>query len=142
MLVQSAHVPPKNMRKEELETLIMALIETLKRSNEKCWEDEVFELVRREIFESLLHWLTEKQSVKLNILGKRACLSLPKESHFNKECNQIVAGGSKEDNEYYHDTINENGVTQRINAIENDSSKSAESILEDFGNLKNRFLQK
>ena len=74
--------------------------------------------------------------MKLNILGKRTCLSLPKESQFNKECNQIVGTGSKEDEEYHRDTINENEVTERINAIENDSSKSGESILEDFRTFK------
>ena len=56
-------VPPENMLNEELETLIMASIQTLKRSNKKCGKDEVFELVNnslekeisREIFESLLY---------------------------------------------------------------------------------------
>ena len=121
----------ENMLNEELETLIMASIQTLKRSNKKCGKDEVFELVNnslekeisREIFESLLYRLTEKQSVKLNILGKRTCLSLPKESQFNKECNQIFHTESKEDKEYHRDTINETEVTERKNAIENDSSK-------------------
>ena len=43
---ESAHVPPEmNMQNEELETLIMASIQTLKRSNKKCGKDEVFELV-------------------------------------------------------------------------------------------------
>ena len=57
-------------------------------SNKKCGKDEVFELVRnslekqisREIFESLLYRFIEKQYVKLNVLGKRICLSLPKET--------------------------------------------------------------
>ena len=39
---ESAHVSPENMLNEELETLIMAFIQTLKRSNEKCGKDEVF----------------------------------------------------------------------------------------------------
>ena len=74
MEAKSAHVPPENMLNEELETLIMASIQTLKRSNKKCGKGEVFKLVNnslekeisREIFESLLYRLTEKQSVKLN----------------------------------------------------------------------------
>ena len=35
MQVESAHVPQKNMLNEELETLIMAFIQTLKRCNKK-----------------------------------------------------------------------------------------------------------
>ena len=105
MEVESAHVPPENMLKEELEALIMASIQTLKRSNKKCGKDEVFELVNnslakeisREIFEGLLCRLTEKQSVKLNVLGKRTWLSLAKESQLNKESNLIVGTASKED---------------------------------------------
>ena len=88
MEVESAHVPTENMLNEQLETFIMASIQTLKRSNKKCGKDEVFELVNnslekeisREIFQSLLYLLIEKQSVKLNIIGKKTCLSLPKES--------------------------------------------------------------
>ena len=63
-------------------TLIMASIQTLKHSNKKR-RKEVFELVNnslekeisREIFESLLNRLIEKQYVKLSVLGKRTCLS-------------------------------------------------------------------
>ena len=92
------------------------------------------------IFESLLYRLTEKQSVKLSVLGKRTCLSLPKESQLNKESNLIVGTGSKEDKEYHRDIINENEVTERVNAIDNDSSKSKESFLEDFRTFKKSFL--
>ena len=136
------------MINEELKTLIMASIQTLKRSNKKCGKDEVFELVNnsfekeisREIFESLLYRLNEKQSMKLNVLGKRTCLALPKESQLNKESNLIVGTGSKEDKEYHRDIINENEVTERVNAIDNDSSKSKESFLEDFRTLRKLFL--
>ena len=89
-------------------------------------------VISREIFDSFLYRLTEKQSVKLNILGKRTCLSLPKESQLNKESNLIVGTGSKEEKEYHRDTINENEVTKRINLIDNNSSKSGENFLEDF----------
>ena len=54
----------------------------------------------------------------------------------NKESNLIVGTGSKQDKEYHHDIINENEVTDRVNAIDNDSSKSEESFLEDFWTFK------
>ena len=46
---ESAHLPPENMLNEELETLIMASIQTLKRSNKKCGKDEVFKLVNNSL---------------------------------------------------------------------------------------------
>ena len=78
--------------------------------------------------------------VKLNLLGKRTCLSLPKESQLTRESNLIVGTGSKEDKEYHRDVINENEVTDRVNAIDNDSSKSQESFLEDFRAFTKSFL--
>ena len=69
--------------------------------------------------------------MKLNVLEKRTCLLLPKESQLNKESNLIVGTGSKKDKEYHCDIINENEVTDRVNAIDV-SSKSEESVLEDF----------
>ena len=83
---EPAHVPPENMLNEELETLIMASMQTIKRSYKKCGKGEAFELVNnslekeisREIFESLLYQLIGKQYVKLIALGKITCLSLPK----------------------------------------------------------------
>ena len=79
----------------ELETLIMAFIQKFKGSNKKCGKDKVFDLVNislkkeisREIFEILLYRLIQKQYGKLNVLQKRTCLSLPKESQLNKESN-------------------------------------------------------
>ena len=150
MEVKSTQLSPENMLNEELETLIMASMQTFKRSNKKCGKNEVFELVNnslekeisREIFESLLYQLTEKQSVKLNVLQKTTCLSLPKESQLNKESNLTVGTGSKEDKEYYRNIINENEVTERVNAIDNDFSKSEESFLEDFRTFKKSFLVK
>ena len=64
--------------------------------------------------------------MKLNVRGKRTCLSLPKESQLNKESSLIVGTESKEDKEYHRDIINENEVTDRVNAIDKDSSKSEE----------------
>ena len=46
---ESAHVPPKNMLNEELETLIMASIQTPKRSNKICAKDEVFKLINNSV---------------------------------------------------------------------------------------------
>ena len=43
-----------------------------------------------------------------------------------KENNQIVGTGRKEDKEHHRDMINENEITDRVNAIDNDSSKSEE----------------
>ena len=113
---ESTHVLPEDMLNEELETLVMASIQTLKRSNKKCGKDKVFELVNnslekqisREIFKSLLYRLIEKQYKKLNVLGKRTCLSLPKKSQLNKQSNEIVGTGSNEDKEYQRNIINEN----------------------------------
>lgn len=76
MEVEPMHAPPENILNEELETLIIASIQTLKRSNKKCGKDEVLQLVNnslekeisREIFENILYRLIEDQSVKLNAL--------------------------------------------------------------------------
>ena len=67
-------------------------------------------------------------------------MSLPKEPQLNKESNETVGTGSKEDKEYHRDFINENKVTDRANAIDNDSSKSEESFLEDFRTFKKSFF--
>ena len=78
--------------------------------------------------------------MKLNVCGKRTSLSLPKESQLNKESSLIVGTESKEDKEYHCDIINENEVTDRVNAIHNDFSESAESFLEDFRTFKKSFF--
>ena len=69
----------------ELEMLIIASIQTLKRGNKKCGKDEVFRLFRysvdgvtKETFGKLSELLIQNQSVRLNIVGNRECLSLPK----------------------------------------------------------------
>ena len=69
----------------ELEMLIIASIQTLKRGNEKCGKDEVFRLFRysvdgvtKETFDKLSELLIQNQSVRLNIVGNRECLPLPK----------------------------------------------------------------
>ena len=67
-------------------------------------------------------------------------MSLPKESQLNKESKLIVGTGSKENKEYHRHIINENEVTDRVNAIDNNSRKSEESFLEDFWTFKKSFL--
>ena len=69
----------------ELEMLIIASIQTLKRGNKKCGKDEVFRLFRysvdgvtKETFDKLSELLIQNQSVRLNIAGNRECLPLPK----------------------------------------------------------------
>ena len=65
------HVPPEKMLNEELETLIMASIQTLKRSNKKYGKDEVFQLVNnslekeisKELFENLLYQLVNRRPI-------------------------------------------------------------------------------
>ena len=69
----------------ELEMLIIASIQTLKRGNKKCGKDEVFRLFRysvdgvtKETFDKLSELLIQNQSVRLNVVGNRECLPLPK----------------------------------------------------------------
>ena len=70
----------------ELEMLIIASIQTLKRGNKKCGKDEVFirlfrysvDGVTKETFDKLSELLIQNQSVRLNVVGNRECLPLPK----------------------------------------------------------------
>ena len=59
-------------------------------------------------------------------------MSLPKESQLKKESNLIVGTGSKKNKEYHCDIRNENKVTERVNAIDNDSRKSEENVFRRF----------
>ena len=61
--------------------LIIASIQTLKRRNKKCGEDDV----TIETFDKLLELLIQNQSVRLNIIGNRECLLLPKENQKLRE---------------------------------------------------------
>ena len=47
--MESVHVPLENMLNEELETLIMASIQTRNCSNKKCGKDEVLQLVNNSL---------------------------------------------------------------------------------------------
>ena len=64
----------------------------LKQGNKKCGKDEVFRLFREsvadvtiETFDRFLKLLIQNQSVRLNIVGNRECLSLLKENQKSKE---------------------------------------------------------
>ena len=75
----------------ELEMLIIASIQTLKRGNKKCGKDEVFirlfrysvDGVTKETFDKLSELLIQNQSVRLNVVGNRECLPLPKKKNKN-----------------------------------------------------------
>ena len=75
---------------DEVEVLIILSIQTLKRKKKRCGRDEVFELVKdstdddtvtKDTFDILLNQLINSNSVKLNTVGNRECLSLPTESN-------------------------------------------------------------
>ena len=73
---------------KELEIVVKASIQTLKRGNKKCGREKVYSLVNdslnkditREAFEPIFNSMIDDHSVNLNVIGKRECLSLPKES--------------------------------------------------------------
>ena len=76
------------VEEEELEMLIIASIQTLKRGNKKCGNEEVFNLVKdsvdgvikKEVFNNLSDILVQKESIKGNEIWNRECLSLRKET--------------------------------------------------------------
>ena len=73
---------------KDLEILVIASIQTLKRGNKKCGREEVYKLVNdslnngitREAFELILNSMITNHSVNLIVIGKWECLSLAKES--------------------------------------------------------------
>ena len=73
---------------KDLKILVITSIQTLKRGNKKCGREEVYRLVNdslnkditREAFELNLNSIIDNHSVNLNVIVKRECLSLPKES--------------------------------------------------------------
>ena len=77
---------PRNIEHKELETLIVASIETLKRQKMKRGIDEVRKLVQdsleenisRESFDKTLQLLIDNESIKSNSASSRVCLSIPK----------------------------------------------------------------
>ena len=83
---------------DEVELLIIASIQALKRKKKRCGRDEVFELVKdsthdntvtKETFDKLLNQLINSYSVELNTVGNRECLSLPTKSNKRNQQNHI-----------------------------------------------------
>ena len=85
-----------NIDDKEIELLIIASIDTLKRQSKKCGKDEVFALVKdsleqaitMESFEKSLALLQASNSIKFNIISNRSCLSIPKHRSIPKVCTQ------------------------------------------------------
>ena len=81
----SLNSTPNHIEDNEIETLIIASISTLKKSSKKCGRSEVFDLVQtslntditRETFDELLQNMVESKVVKLTAVGGRECLSPP-----------------------------------------------------------------
>ena len=125
---------PHIVERKDLETLTVASIQTLKRSNKKCGKEEVFRLVQesvgsevtKEIFEEWLDALVESHSVKIKHLGTRTCLFLPK---LNQDSN------SKENSD---ETLASND-TLAIGENE-ELIKFKNSITEEFDALKSSFF--
>ena len=77
---------PRNIEHKELETLIIASIETLKGQKMKCGIDEVRKLVQDSLeenisldsFEKTLQHLIDKDSVKSNSVSNRVSLHTKK----------------------------------------------------------------
>ena len=78
---------PNHIEDNEIETLIIASISSLKRSGKRCGRNDVFDLVQtsldtdipQKIFDKLYQNMVESKAVKLRTVGGRECLSLPKE---------------------------------------------------------------
>ena len=70
------------------EILIIASIQSLKRNNKKCGNEEVFELVLesldnpidRSYFDETIETLIQNKRVKMSCYANKSCLSLPKQS--------------------------------------------------------------
>ena len=85
---------PRNIEHKELETLIIASIETLKRQKMKCGIDEVCKLVQDsleenislESFDKTLQHLIDNDSIKSNSVSNMVRLSIPK----NNTCKDAV----------------------------------------------------
>ena len=73
---------------KDLEILVTASIQTLKRGEKNCGKEQVSKLVNnslnngitREVFELILNSMIASHLVNLKVIGQRECLSLPKES--------------------------------------------------------------
>ena len=122
-------VMTRTIENDEVELLIIASIQTLKRKNKRCGRDEVFELVKdstdddtvtKETFDKLLNQLINNNSVKLNTVGNREYLSLPTKSN------------KKNQQSHIEDPLN----------VENYFTNLKSVITDEFESLKKSFLQK
>ena len=83
---------PDTIEGRDLETLTVASIETLKRSNKNCDTEKVLHLVQesvesevtKEHLEELPDKLIKCHSVKIKFVGKRTCLSLSKGAQYSE----------------------------------------------------------
>ena len=124
---------------DEVELLIIASIQTLKRKNKRCGRDEVFELVKdstdddtvtKETFDKLLNQLINNNSVKLNNVGNRECLSLPTKSN------------KKNQQSHIEDPLNvENSFTNLKSVITDEFESLKKSFLQEVITFKNKLLQ-
>ena len=100
----------------DLETLIVASIETLKWNNKKCGKEEVLHLVRefvgsevtKEHLKKLLDKLIKCHSVQIKLIGTRTCLSLLKgaqHSKSHKQCNESLRINVNEDLPRFKDSV-------------------------------------
>ena len=124
---------------DEVELLIIASIQTLKRKNKRCGRDEVFELVKdstdddtvtKETFDKLLNQLINNNSVKLNTVGNRECLSLPTKSNKKNQQNHI------------EDPLNVENCFTNLKSVITDEFESLKiSFLQEVITFKNKLLQ-
>ena len=90
---RNSHV---NIDNKEIELLIIATTEKIKRQNKKCGKDEVFALVNdsreeaitMETFEKSLALLQASNSIRCNVISNRTCLSISKHCSIPKVCTQ------------------------------------------------------
>ena len=127
------------IERRDLETLVVASIETLKRNNKKCGKEEVLHLVQesvdseftKEHFEGLLEKLIKCHSVQVKLVGTRMYLSLPKGAQYSKS--------HKEFNESLRLNVNEEVSKFKVSVIEEfDARKS--SFLAEVDSFKKRHL--
>ena len=163
--IASTH--PDRINNKDLETLIIASIQTLKRTKQKCGKEEVFNLVSdsiqddisQEIFENILTRLMDDRKVKLNIIGNRTCLSLPKEDiSINEMSNETLdkqnecdVDGTQIENENENKIDSSNTTAsyeidigneplRKRDSIDNKLKEFTENILKEFNSFKTMFF--
>ena len=125
----SLNSTPNHIEDNEIETLIIASLSTLKRSSKKCSRNEVFDLdqtcldtgITRETFDELLQNMVESKVVKSRTVGDRESLSLPKEEAKDGD---VINNTTKSDLEVFK--------------LQLDKFKS--SLYEQFNSFKHSFI--